>query len=320
MRSENAKFKVVPELKACVFRPSPEEKEALARSIKYDGQREPIRVCHDFLDGTDELIILDGFTRYEILTELQKERYKLIEYEKVEQNINRVQDAKNYIYKINLRRSLNPYQKAVLALDEYANNNAESVCQNWQSSYGKKINQLKQIELEKKIGLHLLRDVVDLCIRINSGDVPEGFEQKLISGELTVYQAKQIISVAQKVEERVARLGAIPTLKKEMEAKYKDLKYTNKNAFKMLEKELTPQTPEPEITPYYQEVAKISQKINKLEEHFPEKVLIFSVDTSQVQTNYQSNAETILRENILERLLPTKKSYAITVFELEEGA
>ena len=127
-----------------VPRPTVEEYKSMRDSIDMEGQKDPIVI-------NDKGIILDGHTRYDILTSLGREiDYRIKQFDNIE-------DEKYYVIECNLnRRSFNAFQKLELSQklqDQIRKQmkDRQRLGENYDGGDGKHLNWRK--ELSKRVGI-----------------------------------------------------------------------------------------------------------------------------------------------------------------------
>ena len=194
MFSKDAHFKIIPQYLDAAPRPNKIDYERLKDSIKENGQKKPIQVIVDEEDSS--LVILDGFTRYQILSKDFKKPDSEISYEIISLTTGANLSPLKYIQLSNLGKNRNEYQMASLLMERDADFWEKAV--NSINKFTKR--DAKFISFNLKISTRTLYRVSRINEALRKGTLPESFRTELNEGTTSIGCAELAVSILQKFE------------------------------------------------------------------------------------------------------------------------
>ena len=219
MFSEDAHFKVVQQYYDLAPRPNSLDRERLKISLETFGQKEPIKVIPDETDGS--LIILDGFTRYELLKELKVPdshiNYEFVDKEKVTR-AGYGFDPLDYIRLCNIRKHYNDYQLASVFCKYGPDYWSKIQDKSHNTRYTR--NELMEYAKSTQISTRTFQRVARIDEFLRTGVFPSSIRTALNNGELSIGSADKLASQIESLENFVKYSRLNDETTEEEKAKY----------------------------------------------------------------------------------------------------
>ena len=231
-----------PEIKNQTFKISNERYQALKKSIEFDGLKEPIKMVKLANEKGEYLTIVDGHTRRDILKDLKiplgySETLPMrTKYENfiVLNDVWGLEDSIKEAHILNdFRRQADKYQIVANALKV----REIKFCTDKEiaSKIGVAQSTVTQVRnIQEKYGdFQKLSGITDLQIQ-----TMHDLMSKLEAGEKSIKDVYALFNVAGEVTELISKIED-SKFQSEMSGKYETEKYTNKNALKQLQEDIT---------------------------------------------------------------------------------